>query len=268
MMASPGGLLIREGRNSDGIPKYVQLGKILRRMIAAQEYRPGEQIPTEAALCRAYGVSRITVREAINTLAQEGLLQRRQGRGTFVARQKLRRNIARLYSFSSDMRELGIAPRSRMLALRREEADARAAERLCLPESNRFVTRIRRVRIANDIPVLLEDTLVPDHLCPGLADRELVNGSLYRYLTEDCHLVLHHAEETYESVILSRADAQVLGCGSTRPVPAFALQRIAFLADGSPIELTRSVGRGDMLTLAVTMFADTADFKRVISGNA
>jgi GntR family transcriptional regulator len=253
--------------NSDGIPKYIQLAKILRRKITAQEYAPDEQIPTEAALCREYGVSRITVREAVDMLARESLLYRRQGRGTYVARQKLRRNIARLYSFSSDMRELGMAPSSRVLALAREEADAEDAERLRLPAENRFVTRIRRVRCANETPVLIETTLIPDALCPGLSTRDLAGGSLYRYLTEDYHLALHHAEETYEAVILSRAEAQALGCDPARPLPGFALQRIAYLEDGTPIELTRSVGRGDMLTLAITMFADKADFKRVISGN-
>jgi len=253
-----------EEKHSEGIPKYVQLAKILREKILAQEYRPDEQIPTEANLCKEYNVSRITVREAINKLVQESLLNRRQGRGTYVVHQKLRRNIAKVYSFSSDMQRLGLRPSSRVLSITRGEADALAAEKLHLPDTNRTVVVIARIRKANETPVLIETTIVPDTLCPGLIEKDLEKGSLYQILTEDYQLVLHHAEETYEAIILSNKDAKLLGCPVNRPMPAFSLQRIAFLESGAPIEFTRSVGRGDMLTLAITMVADKADFKRVI----
>ncbi len=252
-----------EEKHSEGIPKYIQLANILRDKIAAQQYRPGDRIPAEADLCAEYSVSRITVREAINKLVQESYLNRQQGKGTFVMPQKLRRNIARVYSFSADMREMGIAPSSRVLDVTREEAEDFAAERLRLPDSNRIVVVVKRVRLANDIPVLIETTTVPDFLCPGLADKDLARGSLYQCFAEDYQLKIHHAEETYESIILSRKDAQLLGCAG-RPVAAFSLQRVAYLENGVPVELTRSVGRGDMLTLTVNMVADKADFKRVI----
>ena len=122
-----------EEKHSEGIPKYIQLAKILRDKILAQEYRPEEQIPTEADLCKEYNVSRITVREAINKLVQENFLDRRQGRGTYVVHQKLRRNIAKVYSFSSDMRQLGLRPSSRVLSITREQADSAVAEKLHLP---------------------------------------------------------------------------------------------------------------------------------------
>ena len=123
---------------------------------------------------------------------------------------------------------------------------------------------IARIRKANETAVLIETTTLPEYLCPGLVEKDLEKGSLYQILTEDYQLVLHHAEETYEAIILSNKDAKLLGCPLSRPVPAFSLQRVAFLESGVPIELTRSVGRGDMLTLAITMVADKADFKRVI----
>jgi GntR family transcriptional regulator len=254
---------MQEDRDAEGVPKYVQLARTLRRRIAAQEYRPGEQIPTEAELCRVYGVSRITVREAVARLAQEGLLTRSQGRGTYVARPRLLRSIDRLYSFSTDMRALGLEPASRVLALARDEASPEEALRLGLPAANRFVTRVRRLRLADGIPVLLEDTLVPDHLCPGLAGHDLANDSLYRCITEDYRLAIHHAEETYEAVILSATEAAALACEGGRPSAAFAIQRVARLSDGAPVELTRAVGRGDLLTLAVTLSADKADLMRV-----
>jgi len=250
--------------SGEGIPKYIQIARILRERIQRQEYAPGVQIPTEIELCEAYQVSRITVREAINKLVQEGWLDRRQGKGTYVVHQKLRRNIAKVYSFSSDMRQLGMAPRSRVLSLRVEEALPEIAEKMKLPAANGRVTRITRVRIANDVPVLIETALIPEYLCAGLALRDLENGSLYRILTEEYRLMPHHAEETYEAIILSREDAVILERDPDVPQPAFAIQRVTFLADGVPVEYGTSVGRGDLLTLAINMVADKADFQRVI----
>ena len=257
-------MTVLDGRSGEGVPKYFQIARILRERIQRQEYAPGEQIPTEAELCETYEVSRITVREAINKLVQEGYLDRRQGKGTYVVHQKLRRNIAKVYSFSSDMRQLGLEPRSRILDLRVEEAPPEVARRMMLPETNRRVTRITRLRIANDVPVLIETAMIPEYLCAGLADRDLATGSLYRILTEEYRLMPHHAEETYEAIILSREDAVTLERDPDVPQPAFAIQRMTYLESGVPVEYGTSVGRGDLLTLAINMVADKADFQRVI----
>jgi GntR family transcriptional regulator len=250
--------------SGEGIPKYIQIARIIRERIQRQEYAPGGQIPTEVELCEAWQVSRITVREAVNKLVQEGWLDRRQGKGTYVVHQKLRRNIAKVYSFSSDMRQLGMVPRSRVLSLRVEEAPAAVVEKMKLPDTNHRVTRIIRVRIANDVPVLVETAMVPEYLCAGLAQRDLEHGSLYRILTEEYRLMPHHAEETYEAIIMSKEDAVTLERDPDVPQPAFAIQRMTYLESGIPVEYGTSVGRGDLLTLAINMVADKADFQRVI----
>jgi len=209
-------------------------------------------------------VSQITVREAINRLVQEGYLDRRQGKGTYVVHQKLRRNIAKVYSFGSDMRRLGLEPRSRILELRVEEAGPLVVERIRLPETNRGVKRITRVRIANEVPILVETAMIPEYLCAGIVDRNLERGSLYRILTKEYRLMPHHAEETYEAIILAREDAIILEKDPEVPQPAFAIQRVTYLESGAPIEYGKSVGRGDLLTLAINMVADKAGFQRVI----
>ncbi len=248
---------------SEGIPKYIQLATIIRDKILRQEYKAGEQIPSEVELCGAYQVSRITVREAVNKLVQENYLNRVQGKGTYVVHPKLRRNIAKVYSFSSDMRHLGLEPSSRVLALAVEEVEGEMAEKLRLPADNRRVTRISRVRMANGVPILTETTLIPEHLCGGLVGRDL-EGSLYQILTEEYRLMPHHAEETYEAVIMGQRDAELLQCESSAPQPAFAIECIVYLESGLPIEYSRSVGRGDMVTLTNHMVADKADFQRVV----
>lgn len=247
----------------EGIPKYIQLARIIRDRIVQQVYKPGEQIPTEAELGSEHDVSRITVREALNRLVKEGWLVRRQGKGTYVAHQKLLRNVAKVYSFSTDMRRMGLEPRSQVISVAVEEADGNLAEQLLLPPANHRVTRIKRVRIANEVPILVETATVPEYLCPGLTDKALEEDSLYRIFAEDYQLVPHHAEETYEAVILGREDSLLLARDPDTPQPAFLIQRTTYLESGMIIELGSSVGRGDMLTLSITMVAEKADFQRV-----
>ncbi|HUI72780.1 MAG TPA: GntR family transcriptional regulator [Spirochaetia bacterium] len=253
---------MRLGGEKEGVPKYIQLAQIIREKIVRREYGVGERIPSETELGSTYRMSRITVRQAIDRLVRDGFLERRQGRGTYVLPRKLRRNIARVYSFTSDMQQMGLKPSSRVLALAVEEAQPDAALSLQLPPDNRRVTRVVRIRMANDLPILLETTLIPEYLCPGLVEEDFAKGSLYRILSEERRLSPHHAEETYEAVVLSRRDAQLLGCPSRGAQPAFAIQRLTYLENGRPIELTRSVGRGDRLTLAINMTSEQADVQR------
>lgn len=248
--------------DADRIPKYIQLATIIRDKILRQDYKPDQQIPTEEQLGKEYNISRITVREAVDRLVQERLLERRQGKGTYVAAQKLQCNIAKLYSFSHDIAHLGLKPSSTVLECRVVEASPEEAARLRLAE-NMSVTRIRRVRMANENPILLETTAIPVYLCPRLSEADLEHGSLYEALTES-QLVPATAEETYEAIVMSPSEARLLACSQRRPVAAFAIQRITFLQDGTPIEYTRAIGRGDLLTLAVSMVADKADFRRRI----
>lgn len=256
--------VVLHDRETGGQPKYVQLAAILKERILRQEYKPDEQIPTEEQLCKEYDVSRITVREAITRLVQDAFLTRVQGRGTYVLPQKLRRDIARVYSFSEDMQRLGLRPSSEVLEQVLEQAEPAIAQRLALPDADRRVTRIRRLRKANAAPILVETTIVPAYLCPELVEEDLQNGSLYSLLEERYGLHPHHAEETYEAVVLGKADARLLGCNARTPFPAFAIQRAAFLEDGRPIELTRSLARGDRMSLAIQMMADKPQFQRLV----
>ena len=257
---------MRSAADRDGVPKYVQLAQIVREKITRRQYKAGDRIPTEAELGDTYRMSRITVRQAIDRLVRDGLLERHQGRGTYVLPQKLKRNIANVYSFTSDMHQLGLKPSSRVLALTAEEASAADALSLQLPAGNRRVTRLARVRMVNGLPILLETTLIPEYLCPDLVGKDFSNASLYRILTAERRLMPHHAEETYEAIILKRREAELLECSSRGAQPAFAIQRLTYLENGLPIELTRSVGRGDRLTLAINMTSEQADIRRRVEG--
>src|ERR671936_968380 len=111
-------------------PLYYQLQQAVRDRIAAGEWRPGDQIPTIREFGQIYGVSRITVVQALHSLAREGLLTRRQGKGVFVAESKIEQGPVRLLSFTDDITRRGQRPASRTLSLRREPASAEVAARL------------------------------------------------------------------------------------------------------------------------------------------
>lgn len=249
-----------EDKTTSGVPLYFQLRNILRDRIIGGEFRADERIPPELELCRHYGVSRITVRKAIDALVQEELLYTRQGKGTFVTPQKLRRRLPRLYSFTEDMRELGLNPSSTVVDFRIEAAKAQDAASLKLPEHDQNVFTIVRVRRVNAEPVLLETTLIPHFLCPDLLSSDLEKDSLYRVLREDYALILHDAEETYEAAIIRGEEAKLLE--SKRNQAVFHIQRIANLADGTPFELTRSVARGDYMQFTLHLVSNQTEFRR------
>ena len=134
---------------------------------------------TEEQLGKEYNISRITVREAVDRLVQERLLERRQGKGTDVSRPRsCNATSPSSYSFSHDIAHLGLKPSSTALECRIVEASPEEAARLRLAE-NSSVTRIRRVRMANENPILLETTAIPVYLCPRLSEADLEHGSLY-----------------------------------------------------------------------------------------
>ena len=242
------------------VPLYVQLKNILKNQILSGAFKPGDRLPSENELGQVYRVSRITVRQAINALVQEGLVCRRQGRGTFVASPKLRRRLPKLYSFSEDMLELGLKPSSRVITQRVIEAEADVAELLHLSGENKKVNEIVRVRLANEDPILVEHTYIPYFLCPELIQEDLSKGSLYAILRDKYGLVLVHAFETYEVGKVGKEEASFLGC--RRGLPAFLIERVAFLRSDVPAELTRSVARGDRLRFTVHLVADQAQIRR------
>ncbi|MEN3187736.1 MAG: GntR family transcriptional regulator [Atribacterota bacterium] len=253
---------MREIIEEGNVPLYQQLKNILKGQILSGVFKPGDSIPPEAELCRTYGVSRITVRQAVKSLVEEGFLYRKQGKGTFVTSPKLRRRLPKLYSFSEDIMELGLKPSSKLLEQAIIEADEELVELLRLPPSDHRVNKLVRVRMANDEPILIERTLIPVYLCPDLLKEDLEKGSLYTILREKYGLLLNHAYETYEVGKVRKDEAQSLGCRAG--LPAFIIERFTYLKSEILVELTRSVARGDRLRFTVKLVADWAQIRREI----
>ncbi len=222
-------------------PLYHQIEQALRRQIEQGELAPGNAI-SERELSESLGVSRMTIRQALRTLREEGLIYTERGRGTFVAEPKMTVHTRQLLGFTEDMRRRGLAASSKVLSFRTFKADAVLAERLKLQEGEE-VFEIARLRLADGVPMAYEICFLPARHCPDLKRGEVERGSLYQHLEDSYGLRLGHADEILEAACATKHEAEQL---SIKPRSAvLVVTRTVFATDDSVIEAVRSVYRGD-----------------------
>lgn len=223
------------------VPKYYQLKEIIRDMVEKEELEAGQAIPPERELCERYGVSRMTARQAVTELVNEGLLYRVQGSGTFVAEEKVRQGMGRLTSFTQDMLERGMEASSTVVGVREVEAGPVVARLLRVDPGDRIVW-VRRVRNADGKPMALETSHLLHDVAGGVLDADLAARSLYDVLAEG-GVRMAAADQSYEAVPVNESESEHLGV----PVgsPALLIERVTFNAEDRPFEYVKSVYRGD-----------------------
>lgn len=199
------------------VPKHAQLRAILVRAITT-DLAPDAPIPSERELVEAYRVSRMTVREAIGQLVNEGLLYRVHGKGTFVAPAAVQSQL-HLASFSDDMRRRGHEPSSRVLAADLRTPPPAVARALELPAGVRAV-HVERLRLADGVPMAHEVTHYPEHLVPGLLEHDL-SGSTYDLLAAEYGLAPTTGEQALTAESAARPVAALLGTVAGAPLLLF-----------------------------------------------
>lgn len=209
----------------------------------------GDALPPERTLAPRFGVSRMTLRRAVEELVREGRLVRRQGAGTFVAEPKISHSLSVL-SFSEDMRRRGAVPSSRLVDVGDIPAGATLGGRLDIPAGDE-VFRVIRLRLADDEPMALETLHVPRSVVPGLDGDALVDASFYEILLDTYGVELMGGTQTIEATVTDEVESEVLEV----PVrsPAFLFERISRARDGRIVEFVRSVYRGDRYQLHVDL---------------
>jgi GntR family transcriptional regulator len=217
-------------------PAHAQIEAALEHAIERGQLTPGDRLPAERVLAQRFGVSRMTLRQALGELERHGLLERSKGRygGTFVAEPKL--ELAGTSALSDQLRGLGLAAGARVLS---------AVERAAEPHERglgRRVYAIERVRLANGEPVALERGAYAVDVYPGLIDEPL-DGSIYELIRALYDDVPVRAQERLEPALARPDEAEALGVATGAPV--MLVERTAFAADDQPVEISRDVFRGD-----------------------
>lgn len=227
--------------------KYLTVRDYLRGLIA-DGLGVGRAIPSERELCARFKVSRMTVRQAVDALVVEGLLERVQGRGTFVAQPKVDLQL-RLVSFPEEMRRRGMEPSLRVLAADRTAAPHHVADALDLP-TGAEVYYLRRLRLADGLPMAVEENWVPVGLVPGLLDGE-TTPSVYDSLTAR-GLPPTWGEDMIEAVQLEPEVAGHLGLDVG--TAGLQIRRRTFSGDLA-VDYAVSIYRGDRYSLWVPVSA-------------
>ncbi len=229
-------------------PLYDQLVDILTEKIE-HEYRPGDLMPSERELSERYGLSRTTVRLALQELERLGLVVRQHGRGTFVAdRSAQTTNLMQAYSFTDQMRKMGRVPETTILDFSEMEADKNIAEHMGCRIGDR-IFRLKRLRSADGMPMMVERTYLPVRKFLLLKRPMLEHKALYKIIEEDFHDKIRVAEEEFFASIARPADAHLLGIAENAPV--LDLVRTTYDMSNEIVEYTLSVARADQFKYKV-----------------
>ena len=229
-------------------PIYLQIAEGISSLLTSGVLPPGYVLPPERVLCEQFGISRMTLRQAMSLLDREGLIDSRRGMGTVVTHSRLRKQQQDLRSFSEEIRERGGHPESRLISMQLAIPDLSVREFFELREQQNVYT-IQRLRLNDGEPLALELARIPERLCPGLERFDLVKTSLYQILEKSYGLRLESCSEEISAEIPSSQYRKQLSL--PRNTAVLVVNRKTYTDDGRAIEFTRSVFRGDRYSALV-----------------
>ncbi|GAF20387.1 transcriptional regulator, GntR family [Bacillus sp. JCM 19047] len=227
---------------------HQQIKENIIEKIEANEYAPQSQLPTEAEFCDTYGVSRTTVRTALQQLSQEGYVVRRQGQGTFVAEPKIRTNLSQtVTSFTEQVTSQGKKPFIKVLSLQVIPADEELSH-LLHTDANAAIQKVIRVRYVDEKPLQYEIAYVPWTIAPGITE-EQCSVSLYSTLRDHYSVRIARTEEHLQLTTMDPSIAKHLA--SEEQTPCFYLETLAYLEDGTIAEHSQTYFHGERASFQI-----------------
>lgn len=217
----------------DASPLYLQLKNSLTEAIRSGRYAPGEPVPTETQLCEQYAVSRITVRRAISELQDEGFLEKRHGKGTFVSFRRMETSLVDLAGFSETYSLQGYKVSKQLLGVTQGAADSALAQKLAISKGAPILT-IRRLIIAVDTPMTIEISDFPLALFPDLASEIAGATSIYQLLKTRYGREVRHARRVINVRLAGPDEREHLHCRSGEPL--FEVEKIVSDEAGTPLQ--------------------------------
>lgn len=228
-------------KRQHAVPLYIQLKQLLTAEIANGSLLPHSRVPSERELSERHGISRMTARQALAELVQEGRLYASAGKGTFVAEPKITQSVQALTSFSDEMRARGLVPTTQVVQRDLVPASTAIANRLQLAEDSPVIC-LDRLRLANGEPMALETAYLAFDGMERLLTLDLT-GSLYALLLQEFNLVPSEAFQEFEARLVQPRECTLLHVDNGSPV--LTLQRTTFDTARRPFEYVQSVYRGD-----------------------
>ena len=223
------------------IPLHYQLKEILQEMIENEDLKPGQSIPPEREICEIQGVSRMTVNKAIMSLVNEGLIYREQGKGTFVSVEKVNQEISRLKGFTEQMSENGVVSKTKILSYKIIEATKQHKFELKMPEDEKEIIEIKRLRFSDEQPVAIETAWIPHYLFKGMTREVIEDKSLYAIMREKYGYHPYKAKQTIEPIMLNEYESKLLN--QENRALALIFRRTTYLENETPIEYTKAIYR-------------------------
>lgn len=217
-------------------PVYIKIHDEIREAIDAGRWKPGDKIPAERELAEQFDVSRMTLRQAIMLLVDEGVLDRRVGSGTFVSEPKVQEQLNGVVSFTEMMAASGKTATSKTVSYHLSSSSTSEQKRLNL-DAGQQVLRMERVRYGDGEPIAYEVASIPAELVEGL-QRETLSNSLYKTLLEERGLRVAHAQQTVTAAAVTERVADLLQIKRNDPV--LVLRQITFDQKQEPFEYVRT----------------------------
>ncbi|SDK03666.1 GntR family transcriptional regulator [Sediminibacillus albus] len=231
------------------LPIYYQLEEEIKQLINSEQLKPGELLPSEREYAEKHNISRMTVRQAINNLASEGLLFRQKGKGTFVAEQKFEQNLQGLTSFSEDMRARGLQPSSRLVSFAEKSADENIAAKLQVNQGE-AIFQIERIRMADQSPLAAETIYTPKKIAGNMTKQDFA-PSFYEYIENTRGYKIKHANQEIESALATQKEIDHLQLEPGDPV--LLIERLTYLNTDEPFEYVISAYRADKYKFKLQM---------------
>lgn len=242
---------------SSRIPLYYQLENVLREKIASGSFAPGERLPTENELIQAYGVSRITVRQALQALSKDGLIERQQGRGTFVSSRKSRKarfsGVIHLTGSLDELIAMGMDTPVKVLEMNLVEADQHEAELLEIGVGTR-IYRLKRLRLSEGKPFGMIFNYIPEEIGAKLTIEELGSGALLHTMETKLGIKLKTAIQEIHAELADPYAAKLLDVRVGTAL--LSIERTVYSDDGKPVEYVHSLYRNDLYGYSVRLVRD------------
>lgn len=239
--------LLRES----SIPLYIQIKHTIADLIRSGQIQPGGQLPSEPKLAEQYGVARLTVRQALEELAREELIERRRGIGTYVTNRTdiISASLAFPPSLTALFAGQGFKSSSVTLTKTTTTSIPDWGRELLHLEPGTPLVHIERLRFADDICMAINQSWLPERLVPGLVETDFVGDSLVQTLVEVYRLLPAKGVEWVEAVVAGEKEASLLGL--PHETPLLLMTTISQLPDNTPLEFSKSWWRGDKLRLQI-----------------